>query len=165
MVPLFLFAGAATPVWIAPKLSIPVKKDKFNLGAGALLATVLGEGGGGFGILYGLATTGSRDNNLSLGLGYGYAGGDWADSPTISLSGMARTGARGYLVTENYYIDLGGEGYLLLFSAGFRWIIRKAGLDFGFVMPYESSLENLVFIPWLGVTIPFGNRNSIKVSN
>jgi hypothetical protein len=91
----FSFCRAATPVWIAPKLSIPVKKDKFNLGAGALVATVIGEGeGGGFGILYGLATTGSRDNNLSLGLGYGYAGGDWADSPTISLSGMARTGAR-----------------------------------------------------------------------
>jgi hypothetical protein len=158
MIPLFLFAGTSTPAWITPKFSIPVKKDKFNLGAGALLATVLGESKTGFGLLYGIATFGSRDRNLSVGLGYGYAGGSLADSPTVSMSGLIRIGARSYIITENYYIDGGYDTKLILASAGFRWIIKKAGLDFGLVLPYESSMESVFFIPWLGITIPFGNR-------
>ena len=156
LVPLFLFSGTSTPVWITPKFSIPVKKDKFNLGAGALVATVLGENNTGFGLLYGIATAGSRDKNISLGIGYGYAGDNWARTPTFSLSSMIRTGARGYFLTENYYIG-GGDGYALIFSAGYRWIIKKAGMDFGLFMPYENTFDSIVLIPWLGITIPFGN--------
>ena len=157
LVPLFLFSGSPTPIWITPKLSIPVVKDKFNLGAGALVATVLGEEGTGFGLLYGIATAGSRDRNITFGLGYGYAGGDWADAPVLNISSMIRTGARGYFLTENYYINSAGEGYVLLLSAGYRWVIKKAGLDFGLFMPYESSLSDVFLIPWVGITIPFGN--------
>jgi hypothetical protein len=154
ILPVFLFGGGATPVWITPKFSVPVVKDKFNVGAGALLGTVIGEPETGFGLLYGLTTAGSRDMNITLGVGYGVSGSGWAKSPLISLSALARTGARGYLITENYYINMGGETLVLL-SAGFRWVIRKAGLDFGLVMPLT---EDLVFfaLPWLGVTIPFG---------
>jgi hypothetical protein len=156
MVPLFLFGGLSTPAWITPKFSVPVKKDKFNLGAGALVATVLGEGETAFGLLYGIATAGSRDKNISLGLGYGYSGKNWSNSPTVSLSSMIRTGAKGYFLTENYYISA-GDGYLLIFSAGYRWIIKKAGMDFGLFMPYENTFDSLLLIPWLGITIPFGN--------
>jgi len=70
---------------------------------------------------------------------------------------MIRTGARGYFLTENYYINSAGEGYVLLLSAGYRWVIKKAGLDFGLFMPYESSLSDVFLIPWVGITIPFGN--------
>ena len=154
IVPIFLFGGGATPVWITPKFSIPVVKDKFNLGAGALVGTVLGESETGFGLLYGLATAGSRDMNVSLGIGYGVTGSGWGKSPLITLSGMARTGARGYLITENYYMNIDGDAIVLL-SAGFRWVIKKAGLDFGLVIPREEGLS-FIAIPWLGVTIPFG---------
>jgi hypothetical protein len=155
IVPLFLFGEGATPFWITPKLSIPVVKDKFNVGAGALLGTVLGESGTGFGLLYGLTTAGSRDKNITLGVGYGVSSSGWAKSPLISLSAMVRTGARGYLLTENYYINMDGETLVLL-SAGFRYVIRKAGLDFGLVMPVTQDFV-FIAIPWLGVTIPFGN--------
>jgi hypothetical protein len=155
IVPLFLFGEGATPFWITPKLSIPVVKDKFNVGAGALLGTVLGESGTGFGLLYGLTTAGSRDHNITLGVGYGVSGSGWAKSPLISLSALVRTGARGYLLTENYYINMDGETLVLL-SAGFRWVIRKAGLDFGLIMPVTQDIT-FIAIPWLGVTIPFGN--------
>jgi hypothetical protein len=154
ILPLFLFGGGPTPVWITPKFSIPVVKDKFNVGAGALVGTVLGESETGFGLLYGLTTAGTRDMNVTLGVGYGVSGSGWAESPLISLSAMARTGARGYLITENYYLNMDGETLVFL-SAGFRWVIRKAGLDFGLVMPLEEDL-NFFAIPWLGVTIPFG---------
>lgn len=94
--------------------------------------------------------------NATLGIGYGVSGSGWAKSPLISLSGMARTGARGYLITENYYINMDGE-MLVLLSAGFRYVIRKAGMDFGLVMPVAPDISFFA-IPWLGVTIPFGNN-------
>jgi hypothetical protein len=31
VLPLFLFSGASTPVWIVPKFSIPVVKNEFNM--------------------------------------------------------------------------------------------------------------------------------------
>jgi hypothetical protein len=156
ILPVFLFGGGETPVWITPKFSIPVVKDKFNVGAGALVGTVLGASGTGFGLLYGLTTVGSRDMNISLGVGYGVSGSGWAKSPLISLSALARTGARGYLITENYYINMNGETLVLL-SAGYRWVIKKAGLDFGLVMPITEDLTFFA-LPWLGLTIPFGNH-------
>jgi len=153
IVPLFLFAGSSSPVWIAPKFSVPIKKDKFNMGAGALMGTVLGEENANFGIVYGTTTLGSRDKNCSFGVGYGYAGGDWADAPTLSFSAMIRTGQRGYFLTENYYIGSGSEDLMLFFIGG-RRMIKNSGIDFGLLIPTQTDGE-LVAIPWLGVTFPF----------
>ena len=157
MVPLFLFAGAPTPVWITPKVSFPVVEDKVNIGVGALVGTLIGGGEdveGSAGILYGLSTFGSRDKNASIGLGYGFAGGEMASTPVVTFSGLLRTGARGYLLTENYVIRSGGETFSM-FMVGGRRIINKAGLDFGVVIPGQSG--DFIAIPWLGFTIPFGN--------
>jgi len=157
IVPLFLFAGASTPVWFTPRVSIPVSKDRFNLGGGALIGTVLGEENAGFGILYGNATFGSRNKNLNIGLGWGYAGdGGLADTPTITVSGMIRTGARGYFLTENYFINADNETVALI-SLGGRRIIQKVSLDYGLFIPFYSEMETFVAIPWLGVVVPFGN--------
>ena len=155
LVPLFLFAGGSTPVLLTPKFSIPVSKDKISLGAGVLLGTILGEKETGFGILYGISTFGSKDNNLTIGLGYGYAGGEWADLPMININVMARTGARGYFITENYFIRT-GEITTVILSFGGRQIIKDAGLDYGLIIPFSNDLDDFIAIPWLGITIPFG---------
>jgi len=157
MIPLFFFGGLPTPVWIVPKFSIPVVKDKFNLGAGAIAGTFLGEKSSGVGIVYGLGTYGNRNNNLTLGLGYGYAGGEWSSSPVITLSGMARVGRKGYIITENYFIGIGNETITLL-SVGGRTIIKKAGFDYGLFVPIISGMDQLIAIPWLGFTVPLGKK-------
>lgn len=163
LVPLFFFGGTSTPVWITPKFSIPVVKEKFNLGAGALLGTVLGEGEAGFGVLYGISTFGSRDKNLSIGLGWAYTGeGGLANTPTISLGGMIRTGAKGYFLTENYYIGMGAGSSLTIISLGGRQIIRKVGLDYGALLPISPDIGTFILIPWLGLTVPFGNVPDAK---
>jgi len=159
IVPLFLFSGSSTPVWLTPKFSIPIVEDQFNVGIGGMLGTVLGEEEAGFGFVYGTSTVGDRNTNMSLGLGYGYAGGDWANAPLISLSGMFRTGQRGYLVTENFYINT-VDGDLLLLSFGGRRLIKNVGLDFGLFFPVLS--EDFFALPWLGISIPFGQRPSLK---
>jgi hypothetical protein len=154
LMPLFLFAGAPSPAWLTPKFSVPIVKDKVNLGGGALIGTVLGEEESGFGIAYGVTTFGSRDRNLSIGLGYGYAGGGWADNPTISVSAMIRTGERGYIITENYYIGSAGED-VILFSIGGRRMVKRVGIDFALIIPSDTGGELFAF-PILGLTVPFG---------
>lgn len=154
IVPLFLFAGGSTPVWITPKFSIPIVQDKFNLGGGALLGAVLGEGGSGaFGVVYGTSTFGGRDKNATLGLGYGFADGEWSSRPTITLSGMFRTGKRGYFLTENYFL---GSTDVMLISLGGRVVWQKISLDYGAILPFGTDVDTFVIIPWVGFVIPFG---------
>ncbi len=157
VIPLFLFAGSPTPVWVTPKFSVPVSKEKFNLGGGALLGTVLGEEDTGFGILYGISTLGSKDKNVSLGLGYGYAGGDWATAPMVNLNTMIRFGPKGYFISENYFFQTEGTT-ALIFSFGGRHIIQNASLDYGLIIPIISDMGSFLALPWLGITIPFGNK-------
>jgi hypothetical protein len=155
MVPLFLIAGGPTPIWVTPKVSFPIKEDVFNVGAGALVGTILGENPATFGIAYGVTTFGSRDKNINLGLGYGFADGDWADRPTITLSGMVRTGKRGYLVSENYLITTGQETIGLL-SLGGRVVWTGISVDFAAVLPV-ADIGEFIVLPWLGFVVPFGN--------
>lgn len=158
VMPLFLFGGAATPVWITAKFSVPVVNDKVNLGVGALAGTVIGEENTGFGILYGISTFGSRDKNINIGLGWGFAGGQMAKNPTVNIGGMIRTGARGYIITENYFVGT-PEEFIVFTSLGGRRIIKHAGLDFGLWIPIGADIGSFVAIPWLGFTIPFGTKN------
>ena len=157
IVPLFLFAGTSTPVWITPKVSIPIIENSFNIGLGALAGTLIGETDSGFGLLYGSTTFGTRDRNLSLGLGYGYSSGNFADLPTISLSAMIRTGPKGYFITENYFISSGGSNLGIL-SFGGRRMIKRMSIDYGGFIPLETG-ENFIILPWLGFTIPFGYKS------
>ncbi|MDB4583862.1 hypothetical protein N9164_11975 [Draconibacterium sp.] len=163
IIPLFLFAGAPTPIFATLKISLPIQKDKFNLAAGAIAGTVIGEDVGSFGILYGISTFGTPDNNVSVGLGYGFAEGELASSPLINISGLLRISSRGYILTENYYIQIDGVGGGLI-SLGGRWIIKKASLDFALAVPIIPDMGTFIAIPLIGFTIPFGN-NEYKNSN
>jgi hypothetical protein len=158
MVPLFMFSSPATPVWLTAKISMPVGKNKFNLGVGMLLGTVLGERSNtGFGILYGIATFGAKDKNLNLGLGWAYADGEIAQRPTINISGMIRTGPKGYFITENYIISTSDDIAVLSIIGG-RRLIKHTGLDFGLMIPLEKNMDSFIAVPWLGITIPFGKN-------
>ncbi|MDF9796983.1 hypothetical protein OKW21_002246 [Catalinimonas alkaloidigena] len=154
MVPLFLFAGAPTPIWITPKLSVPVKKDKLNLGVGALVGTVIGEGSTGFGMAYGVLTVGDRNKNLNIGLGYGFADGGWADTPLINIGGMLRLSPKGYLLTENYFVVVDGSAFGA-FSIGGRTVWNRFSLDYGGFVPF-NDVDGLIIVPWLGFVVPLG---------
>jgi hypothetical protein len=156
LVPLFLFAGAPTPVFITPKVTVPLVKDKVNLCAGVLYAYVLGEEFG-FGITYAAITFGNRDNNLTLGGGWAFADSEWANYPTLTLSGMTRVGRKTYLLTENYYIGLSEDSSLGIISLGGRSVQRKLAVDYGLFFPVGADIGAFIAIPWLGIAVPFGN--------
>ena len=155
VVPLFLFAGSPTPFWITPKVAIPLVKEKLNLSGGMILGYMLGENFG-FGLGYGALTVGSRESNLTLGAGWAYADSEWADSPTLTLSGMTRVGKKTYLLTETSYIATGYNSFLIL-SAGGRSVQKRLAIDYGLVFPMGAEIGSFVAIPWLGIAVPFGN--------
>lgn len=157
IIPLFLFDGSPTPVFITPKVSIPLQNEKINLGAGLLAGTVLGEDMSTFGLLYGLTTFGSRDKNMSVGIAYGFAGGEWAKSPLVNVSAMIRSSPRMYFVTENYILPFEDAKGVVL-GLGGRWIIKKAALDFMVGIPLVEDMGGFLVVPVIGFTIPFGNH-------
>lgn len=157
IVPLFIFAGESSPVWVTPKVAFPIVKDKVNVGAGAFLGTVLGEEDSGFGLLYGSTTFGPRDRNISVGLGYGFAGGEWSDAPAISVSGMVRTGKKFAFMMENYFVDTGDENVAVSLIGG-RFIGKRIAIDAALVLPVSELDDGFIAVPWLGINVPFGNR-------
>lgn len=157
IIPLFFLGTGFTPIWVTPKFSMPVVKDKYSIGAGALLGGVLTNSEGNFfGITYLVNTFGNRDRNLSVGLGYGFAQREWADRPTISLGGMWRYSKKSFLMTENYLIPTPGN-YFGITSFGGRTIWEAVSLDYGAIVPLETNL-NFILIPWLGVSFKLGKK-------
>ena len=155
-VPLFLFGGLETPVWVIPKFSIPVVKDKFNLGGGILAATVVGLQEGWAGVAFGSATYGSRDRNVNFGLGYGFADGNWSNTPVITISGMHRYSRRGYILTENYLFGFGDFTAGVISVAG-RTVWDGISLDYGGFVPL-GDVGTVIVLPWLSLIIPFGQK-------
>jgi hypothetical protein len=152
LIPLFFFGGAPTPLWVVPKVSIPIKEDYINFGAGAFMGAVTGVGF--FGIGFTTLTIGNRDTNASFSLGWGYTGDEFANRPIVNFSFMKRTGAKGYLISENYLMNMDDESILIL-SVGGRRMIQKVGLDFALYLPL--GMGAFFAIPLLGITVPFGN--------
>jgi len=153
-VPLFLFGAPVTPVWLLPKVSFTAPRENLHLGMGALVGTVAGEETGGSGVVYGLSTVGSRDRSVTIGVGYGYAGSNWSQTPVVNLSTMLRLGRTTYFLSENYFFP-GTEGANGIISAGVRWAPEDFAVDFGLFRPVGAG-GPFIAVPWLGVTLPFG---------
>lgn len=152
-VPLFLFGADVFPIWFLPKLSVSIPRSNLHFAGGAVFGGVLGaEGSGGVGLVYGTSTVGTRDHNATLGIGYGYAGGEFSDTPLITISGMTRIGRTTYLISENYYSPAWNGGVL---SVGIRWAPENFAVDFALFRPLQET-GDFIGAPWLGVTIPFG---------
>lgn len=163
MVPIFLFTlgsgDGVTPIWVTSKVSVPLEKDKVNLAVGGLYLAVLGEDTGpGGGFLYGVTTFGSRDKNVSAGLGWGYGfDAGISSTPTFTLGIMQRYKPKWAFVSENYYIGVDEEGLAIL-SGGARYLGDKVSIDFGgftFLL-IGGSQDVFPILPWLSVSVPFG---------
>ena len=160
LIPTFLFGVGGAPIWITPKFSFPVKKDKWNMGAGAIIGTYVGENGGDsplIGMVYGVSTFGSRDQNVTVGAGYGFADDEWSNIPVFSLGGTVRTGERHYLMAENYFF-FSRDGSLALLWLGGRFASRHLAIDYGGIIPISPDMNSLIVIPWLSITVPFGAK-------
>ena len=153
LIPTFLFGFEGTvPLWVTP-----YKNGKGAFGAGTLFVTSLGDGIGGFGLLYGSNTFGTRDKQFTLGVGLGYSGeGGFSEYPVINASGLIRTSKNWAFVTENYFLTFDSFGALI--SGGARYIGKRLAIDFGGFIPIFSDQDRLLILPWLSISVPFGKR-------
>lgn len=160
LIPTFLFGADGFPFWITPKVTIPVKKDKWNLGAGAIIGKYFDPEDNDspfIGLLYGVSTFGSREKNVTLGVGYAFADGDISSTPILTLGGTIQTGRRHFLLSENYFIVSDGEMVTMMWLGG-RFASLHVAIDYGLIIPISSGMNNFVAIPWLGLTVPFGQK-------
>ncbi|MEL6987304.1 MAG: hypothetical protein AAGK97_05690, partial [Bacteroidota bacterium] len=109
------------------------------------------------GSVYGAATFGRDESNITAGLGYGFAGGDFAESPLITLSGMTRMGKKTFFMSENYFVIFDGNVNLINFIGG-RTVWESVQLDWGLVTSLNSFGDGFGAVPWLSLTIPFGGN-------
>jgi hypothetical protein len=139
-------------VAITPKVSYPVN-PRLHIGAGVLYARVPGfdtySSSYGAGVAYGLAMLGSADNNLTLGLGYGFSGEGnrnnynaergFGKSPVAVLSGATRVSRRLSLMSENYLITSGSGGLGGLYGVRFNWPRATFGVGSFYLAPFEGG--------------------------
>src|SRR5205814_9835149 len=115
--------------YLTPKVGV-YNTPTTNVAVGAIAGFIPFDEGHSFGVVYGVSTWGRPDAAVTLGLGYGYFDGEFANSPTVMLGGSKRVSKRIALVTENYMFKSGaplGLGY------GARFFGEKLSVDLGFV--------------------------------
>lgn len=142
-----------------PKLGV-VRSPRFNVAVGGLVGMIpnwdLYEDDGDdeaevFGITYAAATAGSPDASVTAGIGYGFAGGEFADTPMLMIGANKRLGRRSAFVTENYlFPDADGA----LVSYGFRFFGERVAFDAAFwnVIGGDASIP-FPGIPYVAFTI------------
>lgn len=144
---------------ITPKYSIPVKKDFYNIGVGAMIISLPDtEMLFDWNLFYVVNTVGSKDRNVSLGVAYGLKEGSLANLPTFTLSGTYRISPQLSLITENWFIpDIKSFQAFNLF--GVRITGKKVSWDISLVATkLGTQLGRYLLIPFpiAGVTVPFG---------
>jgi hypothetical protein len=138
--------------YLLPKFTV-VNGSRVKVAVGALAGLLPFSGGDGSssaGILYGVGTTGSRDSNLSVGLGWGYSGSRVEGNPVVMVGGQSRLSRRVSFISENWVVPVDGdtEG---VYSYGLRFLGEGLTVDLAFV----SAIGESGAIPWLGFAFRF----------
>ena len=140
-------AAASDQVYyLTPKIGASVS-DRVHLAAGVLFA---GTRGGTGGIYYSVATVGDGDGSVSLGGGYGFAGGKIQRKPVGMLGGEKRVSRRVALVTENYLLPTSDDNKL--YSFGIRLMSEKLTVDLAL---FNTSGSGIIGIPFVDFVFRF----------
>jgi hypothetical protein len=167
---LFSTFGGGTPIFcLTPKIGFPVT-EKLNFGAGALYINVLNLsaneneslislGPSGIGIGYGVGTYGTRENNITFGIGYGWGKNGFMHKPILTLSFMTRASKRIAFVSENWIIpneEFDKVKYNALVSYGLRFMGEKLTIDFAFINNKNIVKGIFIGIPYIDFVVKFG---------
>jgi hypothetical protein len=157
--PDFNLAGGLTLVPAAPEqvLYAAPKLSLFHSGSAAAAVGVLAMKIPGVdksaGLVYGVTTFGQPASGVTLGLAYGYYGGDFGKNPVLMLGYEAQLSDFAKFITENYLI----AGETTLLSAGLRVFGSRFSADLAMVTSLDLvDNDGLPFIPWLGIALNFG---------
>ncbi|MGH7635934.1 MAG: hypothetical protein ACRENC_19580, partial [Gemmatimonadaceae bacterium] len=156
--------------YVTPKISV-YDSDELHAAAGVLAGVVPHVSGGGFGLLYGVVTTGGRDRSISAGTGVGYAGSSISTRPVFMLGGETRVSRRVALLSENYLYVQGDKSSQCgvsscrtvtnndasgVISYGVRFLGEKLSVDFA-LFQVASHDTDWIFpgIPYVSFGVKF----------
>ena len=149
----FISTLNGTPFWfINPKAGFQLS-EKFHLGGSLFVAGVINEGSGA--IAFGSATIGTSESNVTLGLGYGFADGEAADAPALTVGVMHRVSNGIALLSENYIFPAAFDGGGYFGIHGIRILGRKNAFDIGFTIIGSSFGAEVTSLPIVGYTRVF----------
>jgi hypothetical protein len=132
--------------YLTPKIGFSVS-DQVHLAAGVLFA---GTKGGTGGVYYGVGTFGDANRSVTLGGGYGFAGGQIEAKPVGMIGGELRIARRVGIVTENYLLPISENNFL--YSFGFRFMGEKLTTDLALV---NVSGSNIIGVPYVDFVFRF----------
>lgn len=118
--------------YFTPKVGLKATEN-LNFAAGALFVKIPDfddDDSPIVGILYGVGTYGKPDGSITVGLGYGFEGSEFAKKPMIMIGGEARLLRRVSFVTENWIFPGVDEP---LISYGIRFFGEKLSIDLAFI--------------------------------
>lgn len=144
-------------LFITPKVCFEVTED-FHAGAGLYYVNTPNidfgnRNGSGLAIAYGIGTYGSKDHNITGGLGWGYVQGQFEQKPIITVSGMTRITQKTALVTENWFIS--NDNYYSVFSYGVRFFGDNLAVDLALVNNPDIAKEFFIGFPWVSFVVRF----------
>jgi hypothetical protein len=129
--------------YVTPKIGVSLS-DNVHVAAGMLFA---GTQGGTGGVYYGVGTYGDGNASVSLGAGYGFAGGKIESKPVGMLGGEVRVSRRIGLVTENYLLPVSDNN--ILYSFGLRFLGEKITTDLALVNVSGSGIIGVPFVDFV----------------
>ncbi len=140
-------AAASDQVYyLTPKIGVSLS-EKFHVAGGVLFA---GTKGGTGGVYYGVGTYGDGNASVTLGGGYGFAGGKIERKPVGMLGGEVRLTRRIGIVTENYLLPVSDNNFL--YSFGLRFMGEKITTDLALV---NVSGSNIIGVPFVDFVFRF----------
>jgi hypothetical protein len=110
----------------------------------------VGAQGGTGGVYYGVGTFGDGNASVSLGAGYGFAGGKVESKPVAMLGGEFRLAKRIGFVTENYLLPVSDNN--VLYSFGLRFMGEKLTTDLAL---FNVSGSNAIGLPFVDFVFRF----------
>jgi hypothetical protein len=140
---LFPAAAQDQAYYVTPKIGVSLS-DNLHVAAGMLFA---GTRGGTGGVYYGVGTYGDGNASLSLGGGYGFAGGKIERKPVGMIGGEVRVTRRVGIVTENYLLPVSGNNFL--YSFGLRFMGEKITTDLALVNLSGSGIIGVPFVDFV----------------
>lgn len=158
----FITMFARTDGEWSPLLNFNIKagfkvSENFHMGVGGIYFTMVGEGSAG--ILYGLGTAGSYNNNLTMGLGWGFVDGTFESKPFIMFGGMARISEKLWFVSENWVAPVDNPNYYFVFSYGLRFAAKRIAVDLAFINSKDIFQEVLfIGVPYVDFVIKLGRK-------
>jgi hypothetical protein len=131
---------------LSPKFTAPIS-EKVHVGAGVVYANIPFDGSdsGGAGIGYGSLTYGGADDNLTLGIGYGFTSGEIGSTPVVQLGGQKRISRRISLVSENYIVADSRAGMGGLYGIKFNWRRTSLGVAAAYAYLFSHTEQDTYY--------------------